>query len=155
MTGGPGGALGPPHVYAIPLTTRFRGITVREGLVIPGAAGWGEFCPFPEYDDGTAAPWLAGAVEAATLGWPAPLAVAQILWIHLICDGPSDIVLGFEPKEAGIMDEKPKRRDEPILNRLSLSLIGIIALLLLALAVTLLVEAGRTFKAAGRPAAKS
>ncbi|NLS76104.1 MAG: HAD-IC family P-type ATPase [Chloroflexi bacterium] len=64
---------------------------------------------------------------AMVLGWPAPLAVAQILWIHLICDGPSDIVLGFEPKEAGIMDEKPKRRDEPILNRLSLSLIGIIS----------------------------
>jgi Ca2+-transporting ATPase len=32
---------------------------------------------------------------AMLLGWPAPLAVAQILWIHLICDGPSDIVLGF------------------------------------------------------------
>ncbi len=35
---------------------------------------------------------------AMILGWPAPLIVAQILWIHLICDGPSDIVLGFEPK---------------------------------------------------------
>ena len=45
---------------------------------------------------------------AMLLGWPAPLLVAQILWIHLICDGPSDIVLGFEPKEKGIMDEKPK-----------------------------------------------
>ena len=32
---------------------------------------------------------------AMILGWPAPLLVAQILWIHLICDGPSDIVLGF------------------------------------------------------------
>ena len=45
---------------------------------------------------------------AMLMGWPAPLTVAQILWIHLICDGPSDIVLGFEPKEPGIMDEKPK-----------------------------------------------
>ena len=65
---------------------------------------------------------------AMLLGWPAPLAVAQILWIHLICDGPSDIVLGFEPKEAGIMDEKPKPLQEPILNRLGLSLIGVISI---------------------------
>jgi len=65
---------------------------------------------------------------AMVLGWPAPLIVAQILWIHLICDGPSDIVLGFEPKERGIMDEKPKSPDEPILNHLGLSLIGVISI---------------------------
>jgi Ca2+-transporting ATPase len=64
---------------------------------------------------------------AMLLGWPAPLAVAQILWIHLICDGPSDIVLGFEPKEEGIMEEKPKSVKEPILNSLGLSLIGVIS----------------------------
>ncbi|MBE3119939.1 MAG: HAD-IC family P-type ATPase [Candidatus Atribacteria bacterium] len=62
------------------------------------------------------------------LGWPAPLIVAQILWIHLICDGPSDIVLGFEPKEHAIMDEKPKSLKEPILNHLGLSLIGVISI---------------------------
>ena len=64
---------------------------------------------------------------AMMLRWPAPLTVAQILWIHLICDGPSDIVLGFEPKESGIMDEKPKSLHEPILPRLNLMLIGIIS----------------------------
>jgi len=61
------------HVYAIPLTTRFRGITVREGMLIEGPAGWGEFCPFREYDDREAAGWLATAVEAATVGWPEPI----------------------------------------------------------------------------------
>jgi Ca2+-transporting ATPase len=60
--------------------------------------------------------------------WPAPLAVAQILWIHLICDGPSDIVLGFEPKEVGIMDEKPKSTKEPVLAPLGLTLIGVISI---------------------------
>ena len=59
--------------YAIPLTTTFRGITVREGMLVEGPAGWGEFCPFTEYDDPTAATWLATAVEAATIGWPAPV----------------------------------------------------------------------------------
>ena len=62
------------------------------------------------------------------LGWPAPLLVAQILWIHLICDGPADIVLGFEPKENGIMDEKPKSLKEPILPPLGLFLIGVISI---------------------------
>jgi O-succinylbenzoate synthase len=61
------------RIYAIPMTTRFRGITVREGMLIEGPAGWGEFCPFPEYDDREAVPWLATAVEQATVGWPQPV----------------------------------------------------------------------------------
>ena len=65
---------------------------------------------------------------AMLLGWPPPLAVAQILWIHLICDGPLDIVLSFEPKEAGIMDEKPRSLRAPILTRLGASLIGVISI---------------------------
>jgi len=40
---------------------------------------------------------------------PLPLTIVQILWVHLICDGPPDIVLGFEPKETGIMTEKPRK----------------------------------------------
>ncbi len=64
---------------------------------------------------------------AMLFNWPTPLAVAQILWIHLICDGPSDIVLGFEPKEDGIMNEPPKSLKEPILTNLGSTLIGIIS----------------------------
>ncbi len=52
---------------------------------------------------------------AFLLNWPAPLTVAQILWIHLICDGPSDIALGFERGESGIMEEPPTRMEESIL----------------------------------------
>ncbi|WP_214369503.1 o-succinylbenzoate synthase [Pseudonocardia sp. H11422] len=60
-------------VYAIATTTRFRGISVREGMLLSGPAGWGEFCPFTEYDDAESAPWLAAALEAARDGWPAPV----------------------------------------------------------------------------------
>lgn len=60
-------------VYAIPMRTRFRGITVREGLVFQGPAGWGEFCPFADYDDAECVPWLAAALEQATLPLPAPV----------------------------------------------------------------------------------
>src|SRR3954468_4501380 len=62
-----------PHVYAIPLTTRFRGIDVREGALLRGDAGWGEFSPFLEYDAATARPWLDAAREAADDGWPSPV----------------------------------------------------------------------------------
>lgn len=61
------------RVYSIPLTSRFRGITVREGMVFAGPAGWGEFCPFVEYSVKEARSWLSAAREAAELGWPAPV----------------------------------------------------------------------------------
>jgi O-succinylbenzoate synthase len=61
------------EVFAIPLRTRFRGITLREGLLLRGAAGWGEFSPFLEYDAPTSAAWLEAAREAADLGWPPPV----------------------------------------------------------------------------------
>ncbi len=74
---------------------------------------------------------------AMLFGWPAPLAVAQILWIHLICDGPSDIVLGFEPVEEGIMDEKPKSVKEPVLTTLGAVMIGVISVASTIFALTL------------------
>lgn len=61
------------HVYAIPMRTPFRGIDVREGMLLRGPLGWGEFCPFPEYGDREAAAWLGTAVEQVTLGWPEPV----------------------------------------------------------------------------------
>ena len=57
--------LGSLRAFAIPMTTRFRGITVREGALIEGPAGWGEFSPFAEYGPRESARWLASALEAA------------------------------------------------------------------------------------------
>ncbi|GAA2439699.1 o-succinylbenzoate synthase [Actinomadura vinacea] len=61
------------RVYSIPMRTRFRGITQREGVLLHGPAGWGEFSPFAEYGPAECARWLAAAREAAFDGWPAPL----------------------------------------------------------------------------------
>jgi O-succinylbenzoate synthase len=58
------------HVVTVPLTTRFRGVTEREAVLIEGPAGWGEFAPFVEYDDIEASRWLAAAVESA---WAEPV----------------------------------------------------------------------------------
>ena len=54
------------RVVALPTTTNFRGVSVREVALIQGEYGWGEFSPFLEYDDAESAPWLACAIEAAT-----------------------------------------------------------------------------------------
>lgn len=61
------------RLYAIPMRGRFRGISIREGMLFEGPAGWGEFCPFAEYDDAESAPWLATAIEQCTIGWPPPV----------------------------------------------------------------------------------
>lgn len=58
--------------YALPLTRRFRGITVREGLLIRGPSGWGDFAPFDDYSPRGCALWLASAVEASFGTWPEP-----------------------------------------------------------------------------------
>lgn len=61
-----------PLVYSIPMRTRFRGIGVREGVLLRGDAGWGEWSPFWDYDTAACVPWLRAAREAADVGWPAP-----------------------------------------------------------------------------------
>jgi len=55
------------------MRTRFRGISVREGLLLRGEAGWGEWSPFLEYSPDVAEPWLRCAEEAAAGDWPAPV----------------------------------------------------------------------------------
>ncbi len=60
-------------MYAIPMRSRFRGITVREGVLVRGPSGWGEFSPFWDYDLAEARRWWPSALEAAAGDWPAPL----------------------------------------------------------------------------------
>ncbi|NEK87115.1 o-succinylbenzoate synthase [Blastococcus saxobsidens] len=60
-------------VYEVPLRSRFRGIDVRDGVLLRGPAGWGEFSPFWDYDAAESRRWWASAVESALEGWPAPV----------------------------------------------------------------------------------
>ncbi|MDD4901099.1 MAG: HAD-IC family P-type ATPase [Patescibacteria group bacterium] len=78
---------------------------------------------------------VVAILGALLLGWPFPLTVVQILWLHILCDGPEDFILGFEPKEKETMLEGPKRMSDPILDRLGIfvvvavsSLSGILSL---------------------------
>ncbi|MBI4119813.1 MAG: HAD-IC family P-type ATPase, partial [Parcubacteria group bacterium] len=51
------------------------------------------------------------------MGFPLPLLPAQILWINLVEDGFPDIALTTEQETKGVMDEKPRNPEEPILHR--------------------------------------
>jgi O-succinylbenzoate synthase len=97
--------------YALPLVDRFRGTTVREGVLLRGPAGWGDFCPFPEYGDDEAADWLAAAVEAATTPWPAPVRDRVPVNVTVPAVGPErarEIVAG-----SGCTTAKVKVADHP------------------------------------------
>jgi o-succinylbenzoate synthase len=53
--------------FAIPTVNRSGGTSIREGMLLEGPQGWGEFSPFA--DDDVAA-WLTAATEPGTVGWP-------------------------------------------------------------------------------------
>ncbi|MFL6288725.1 MAG: o-succinylbenzoate synthase [Actinomycetes bacterium] len=59
--------------FTVPLTTRFRGTQVRQGLLLHGPIGWAEFAPFGEYDAKESARWLSAAIESGWIGWPQPV----------------------------------------------------------------------------------
>ena len=56
-------------------------------------------------------------LAAMAFGLPLPLLAAQILWINLVEDGFPDIALTTEQEIVGVMDEKPRDPNEPILNK--------------------------------------
>jgi len=62
------------HVVALPMVTRFRGVTLREAAVFEGPNGWTEFSPFVEYADAEASAWLAAALD---FGWGREVPVAR------------------------------------------------------------------------------
>ncbi len=50
------------------------------------------------------------------LGFDAPVTVVQMLWINIIMDTLGGLAFAGEPALESCMQEKPKRRDEPILG---------------------------------------
>lgn len=64
--------VGAAVVVRLRLAVPFRGLTSREVVLLPGAAGWGEWAPFPDSSPAAVRSWWRAAREAALLGWPAP-----------------------------------------------------------------------------------
>jgi O-succinylbenzoate synthase len=58
------------QAFAIAMPIRFRGVGRREGMLVRGDAGWGEFSPFVEYSAVECVPWLNAAIDSANRPWP-------------------------------------------------------------------------------------
>ncbi len=61
---------------------------------------------------------------------PLPMTAAMILWANLVEDGFPNFALAFEPGQRNVMKRKPFKRNEPILDKVSMAIIfavGIIA----------------------------
>ncbi|MGB9892809.1 MAG: calcium-translocating P-type ATPase, SERCA-type [Candidatus Saccharicenans sp.] len=54
---------------------------------------------------------------ASVIGWPVPLLPVQILWVNLVTDGLPALGLGFDPPDPEVMSRKPRKPDEPIVDR--------------------------------------
>ena len=51
------------------------------------------------------------------IGIPSPVTVIQMLWINMVMDTLAGLAFSYEPALDEYMEEVPKRRDEPIINR--------------------------------------
>ncbi len=98
------------RAFAIPMPVRFRGTTLREGALLHGPAGWGEFSPFPDYGPRECARWLRCALEAAAEGWPAPLRTSVPVNVTVPAVGPEQahaIVAGSGCRTAKVKVAEP------------------------------------------------
>lgn len=53
---------------------------------------------------------------APLAGLPEPFTALQILWVAIIMDGPPAVSLAMDAARPGLMNEPPRRRDEPVLS---------------------------------------
>lgn len=57
---------------------------------------------------------IVGILLAILFRMPVPLLAIQILWVNLVTDSFPALALGMEPAEPGIMDRKPRKKEEGI-----------------------------------------
>ncbi|HET7713050.1 MAG TPA: HAD-IC family P-type ATPase [Patescibacteria group bacterium] len=65
------------------------------------------------------------------IGLPLPVIAAQIIWLNLVTDGVSTIPLSLEKKEGDVLKHKPRRPGESIINRLMVSRITLVGLVMM------------------------
>src|SRR3989344_2303532 len=64
------------------------------------------------------------------LRWPLPLLAIQILWINVVTETIPAIALSVEKSKSDVMNDKPTKKNEPLLNRTDFKWILYISLLI-------------------------
>ena len=60
---------------------------------------------------------LSLSIFGPFIGIDTPVTVIQMLWINMVMDTLAGLAFAFEPPLIEYMDEKPKAKDEPIMNK--------------------------------------
>jgi Ca2+-transporting ATPase len=69
-------------------------------------------------------------MAALVLGMPPPILAVQILWVNLVTDTAMVIPLGLEPGESDLMKRKPRRPTKPILGKVIITRMILIAIVM-------------------------
>ena len=98
------------YVVSLPLLAPFRGITVREVMLINGNERVGEWAAFPEYSDEVAARWLAAALEQTyASGFSAALHSSEPISVNATFPAlSSDQIPGWWKRFPGVHSAKVK-----------------------------------------------
>lgn len=113
-------------VYQVPLTTRFRGVTERQGLLLRGSAGWGECAPFWDYGPKESSRWLAAAIEAANSPFTPPRRTRIPVNVTVPVVAIEDVRIRIE-NQPGCATAKVKVADQGILTEADLDRVAFVA----------------------------
>lgn len=78
-------------------------------------------------------------VGALVLGLPLPVAAIQILWINVVTDTTMALPLGLEPEEEGHMKRPPRHPKAPLLSKVLLSRIVLVAITMAVVALGIVI----------------
>ena len=104
---------------------------VQEGRVI-----YNNICKFVYFLLSTNVAEVMTILFASIIGLPSPLLPTQILWLNLTTDGFPAVALATEKGEPNIMNEGPRSRQEPVIEKLMIVGIGIQTLVLTGTCLT-------------------
>lgn len=60
---------------------------------------------------------ISVSIVGPFIGIPSPVTVIQMLWINMVMDTLAGLAFSYEPALEEYMEERPKRRDEAIINK--------------------------------------
>ena len=80
------------------------------------------------------------------IGFDSPVTVVQMLWINIIMDTLGGLAFAGEAPNFDYMKEKPKKREEPILNKYMISQIALSGIFTVGLFITFLTSPSITAK---------